>query len=193
MPTIKEVGNEIAEIPIGDLLFSVARGIAEGQRQLDLTSVATLLELSKTFVDIVPEIAEVISPQPLEVDISGRAPILVTGARVSASASEPVRMTALQAGLTPTFYQFTEANIELKLSIQARETQEEDSNGNRSRGLMFFGSNVNFRTQNQYSYNVESACVLKATLRPVPPPQRLIPATVTVNTLGPQPVVTINA
>src|SRR5438552_12824620 len=104
MPTIKEVGNEIAEIPIGDLLFSVARGIADGQRQMDLTSVQTLIELSQTFVDIVPEVAEVISPQPLQVDISGRAPVLVTGARVSASASEPVRMTALQAGLTPTFY-----------------------------------------------------------------------------------------
>jgi hypothetical protein len=51
---------------------------------------------------------------------------------------------------------------------------------------------VNFRSQNQFSYRAEGASSVTATLRPVPAPSRLVPATVTVNALGPTPTVTIN-
>jgi hypothetical protein len=174
------------------MLASVARGIADGQRQLDLASVQTLIELSQTMVQIIPEVAEVITPAPIEIDVSGQPSITVTGARVSASAAEPVSMTALQAGITPTFYQFAEATIELKLSLQARQVEEVDTDGTRRTGFLFFGSNVNFRTQNTYSYQVDGSSSVTATLRPVPAPQRLVPTTVTVNALGPRPVVTVS-
>jgi hypothetical protein len=192
VPTsISQVGNELSEIPFGDMLATVAKGIAEGQRQLDLQSIKTLIELSQTMVQIIPEVAEVITPSPFEVDVSGQAPILVTGARVTASPADPVSMTALQAGITPTFYQFSEATIQLKLSLQVREVEQVDTEGTRSFGFLFFGSHVNFKTQNTYSYQVDGSSSVTATLRPVPPPARLVPATVTVNALGPKPVVTI--
>lgn len=190
-PSITQVGNELSEIPFGEMIASVAKGIAEGQRQLDLASVQTLIELSQTMVPIIPEVAEVITPSPIEVAVSGQAPVVVTGARISASAAEPVAMTALQAGITPTFYQFTEATIQLKLSMQVRQVEETSTDGEQSFGFLFFASHVNFRTQNTYSYQVDGAASVTATLRPVPPPQRLVPAIVTVNALGRQPVVTV--
>lgn len=101
-------------------------------------------------------------------------------------------MTALQAGITPTFYQFAEATIQLKLSMQVREVEEIDTDGTRNTRFFLFGSNVNFKTQNTYSYQVDGAASVTATLRPIPAPQRLVPATVTVNALGPQPVVTVS-
>jgi len=191
VPTISQIGNELSEIPFGDMIASVARGIADGQRQLDLESVKTLIELSKTMVQIIPEVTELITPSPMQVNVSGQSPVTVTGARVSATAAEPVNMTALQAGITPTFYQFTEATIQLRLSMQVREVQEIDTEGTRSTRFLFFGSNVNFKTQNTYSYQVDGSASVTAILKPVPVPQRLVPATVTVNTLGPKPVVNV--
>ena len=191
MPTITQVGNEVAEVPFGDMLYNVARGIADGQRALDLRSVQTLIELSKVMVDIIPEVTEVITPEPIQVNISGQSPVNVTGARVAASAAEPVQMTALQAGITPTFYQFTEATVQLKMSVQMREAEETDTDGKKRTGIFAFGSSVNFRTQNTYSYSVDASSTVTAVLKPVPPPSRLVPSTVTVNMMGAQPVVTV--
>jgi hypothetical protein len=192
VPTITQVGAELAEVPFGDLIADVAEGIAEGQRALDLTSVRTLIELSKATVDLIPEVTEVITPEPFDVNVSGHAPISVTGARVTASASKPVQMSALQAGIVPSFYQFVEATIQLKMSLQIREVEKEESEGKKSRGKHLFGSHVNFRTQNTFTYTAEASSSVTAVIKPVPPPTRLVPSIVTVNALGPAPTVTIN-
>jgi hypothetical protein len=142
---------------------------------------------------VIPEISEVIVGSPFQVNVSGQSPVTVTGARVLASASEPVTMTALQAGLLPTFYQFTEATIELKVSIQLREAQETDTDGSQKGGIFAFASNVNFRTQNTFAYSVDASASVNVTMRPVPPNVRLQPSIITVNTLtGGKPVVTVN-
>lgn len=172
MPTITQVGNELAEVPFGDMLRSIAEGIADGQHALDLTSLRTLQELTQVKVGIIPEITEVITPKPFDVPISGQAPVRVTGARVEATAAAPVEMTALQAGIEPTFYQFTEATIQLKVSIQLRETRETSADGKVSKGLRAFSSNVNFRTKNTYSYSVEASSSVTAVMKPVPAPLR---------------------
>jgi hypothetical protein len=192
MPPITQVGAELAEVPFGDFIANVAEGIAEGQRALDLTSVRTLIELSKATVELIPEVTEVITPEPFDVSVSGHDPISVTGARVTPSASEPVRMSALQAGIVPSFYQFAEATIQLKMSLQVREVEKEESDGKKSRGKHLFGSHVNFRTQNTFTYTAEASGSVTAVIRPVPPPTRLVPSIVTVNALGPAPTVTIN-
>jgi len=38
---LENVGNELAEVPFGDLISNIAQGIADGQRALDLTSIQT--------------------------------------------------------------------------------------------------------------------------------------------------------
>ena len=191
MPTITEIGNELAEVPFGDMLRSVAVGIAEGQHALDLVSLQTLIELTKIKVDLIPEVTEVITPAPFDVPVSGQSPVRVTGARVSATPSAPVQMTALQAGLEPTFYQFTEATIQLKLSLQLREVTETDVDGKKKTGFRAFSSQVNFRTKNTFSYNVEASSSVTAVIKPVPAPPRLVPATITVNALVQPPTVNI--
>jgi hypothetical protein len=55
-----------------------------------------------------------------------------------------------------------------------------------------FVSPVNYRTANTYSYSAEGSSVLRATLRPVPPPPRLTPRIITINALNNPPTVTIN-
>jgi hypothetical protein len=191
MPTIGQIGSELAEVPVGDLLRSVAQGIADGQAALDLAAVQTLIALSQTTVDLIPEITEVISPETLQVQTDGDT-IEVTGARVTATASDAVQLSALQAGLTPSFYQFAEATIQLKLSVQMREVRETQSATLGPPVLRAFASNVNMRTQNTFSYTAEASSSVTALLKPVPPPSRLVPTTITVNELVQPPTVTVN-
>jgi len=197
MPALQftQVGNELQEASYGEILRSIAQGIADGQRALDLSAIQTLIVLSTTPVSIIPEIAEVITAQPLSVPISGQPSIEVTGARVTATPSDPVQMSALQAGLLPTFYQFTDATIELKISIQLRQATQTDTDGStQTSGIFAFASHVNFRTQNTYSYQVNASSSVTATLKPVPANLRLTPSTITVNTLaGKTPSVTVSS
>jgi hypothetical protein len=188
--TITQVGNELQEANFGDILRSIAQGIADGQRALDLAAIQTLVTLSNTLVDVIPEISEVITPQTLTVPISGQPSIEVTGARVTATPSDPVSISALQAGLLPTFYQFTEADINLKISVQLREATQTETDGTQTVGIFAFASHVNFRTQNTYSYSVDASSSVTATLKPVPANVRLTPSIVTVNALsGNTPIV----
>ena len=99
-------------------------------------------------------------------------------------------MSALQAGILPTFYQFTEATIALKLSLQMRQADETQSDGSTERVLIPFGSHVNFRTQSTFGYTAAAASTVNVTIRPVPPATRLVPSTITVNALGAHPTVT---
>lgn len=186
MPSIglSNVGAELQEAGFGDIISSIAKGIADGQRALDLSSVQTMITLSNTTIDVIPEISEVITGQPITVPISGANPIQVTGARVTATASDPVPMSALQAGILPTFYQFTDATINLNLSIQMREATQTETDGTKTVGIFAFASHVNFRTQNTYSYSLSASSSVTATLKPVPPNVRLSPSIITVNALN---------
>jgi len=190
---VSQVGNELQEVQFGEMLRSIAQGIADGQHALDLAAVQTLVALSTTFVDVIPEISEVITPQLLTVPISGQPSIEVTGARVTATASEAVSITALQAGLVPTFYQFTEVDINLKISVQLRQVTTTESDGTQSVGIFAFGSHVNFRNQNTYSYSVDASSTVTATLKPVPANLRLNPQIITVNALGKTPTVNVSS
>lgn len=191
MPTIGQIGSELAEVPVGDLLRSVAQGIADGQAALDLAAVQTLIVLSQTMVDLIPEITEVISPEQLQVQ-TDEGTIEVTGARVTATPSDSVQLSALQAGLTPSFYQFAEATIQVKLSVQLREVREYQSPVLGPPVLRAFATSINPRTQNTYSYSADASSSVTALLKPVPPPARLVPTTITVNELTQPPTVTVN-
>lgn len=195
------IGQELLDIPFGEMLRNLAFAIAEGQLALDKSSIATLQHLLTTNVGLVTQVTEIIEPSVQQVQVGGQA-LPVTGATIRASGAQPVTMTLLQAGLQPTFYQFTEATLEVKLSISVKRTEESESEsqpGNSPSNILvkgfktrLFASSVNYRTSNTFSYAAEGASVIRATLRPVPPPPRITPRTVTVNALVTPPVVTIN-
>lgn len=192
------IGQELLDVPFAELVRNLAFAIAEGQLALDRSSIETLRFLIENEVDIVPEITEIIEPVERQVNV-GEGTIPITGANILASGATPVRMNLLQTGLQPTFYQFTEAQIEVKMSISIKRTSESESNpGSNPTAVPIrrfttraFASPVNYRTSNTYSYTAEGSSVLRATLRPVPPPPRLTPRVVTINTLVSPPVVTL--
>jgi hypothetical protein len=193
------IGEELLDVPFADLVRNLAFAIAEGQLALDRSSIETLQFLLSNTVDVIPEITEIIEPVPHQVSIgpSGQQ-VSFTGVNIRGSGSAPIKLNLLQAGIQPTFYQFTEAQIEVKMSISIKRTQEgenqDDSPSNvRVKGyaMRAFASPVNYRTSNTYSYTAQGSSVLRATLRPVPPPPRLTPRTVTVNMFTNPPSVNV--
>jgi hypothetical protein len=198
------IGEELLDVPFAEMVRNLAGAIAEGQLALDRSAVETLRFLLDSEVDVVPEITEVIESTVRQVEVNGQQ-IPVTGINVRASGAAPVRMNLVQAGLLPTFYQFTEAVIEVKLSISIKRTEERSTSPGgesapsgplararvSSTALRAFASPVNYRTANTFSYSAQGSSTLRAILRPVPMPVRVTPRTVTVNTLTTPPTVTV--
>ena len=179
------VGQELLDVPFADMVRDLAAAVAEGQLSLDRASIETLKFLASeaNAIDLIPQVTEVIAPTMSTVSVNGKD-LPVPGFSVTQQPTTSVRTTLLQAGLLPTFYQFTEALIEVKLSITLREAGSTQSNprpGFDKRRVMAFAAPVNFRNASTYSHTTEGSSLLRVTMKPVPPPVRLAPDVVTVN------------
>jgi hypothetical protein len=190
---VPDVGQELLNVPFPKMIFDMAMAIAKGQMALDKASVQTLMVLAKTSFNWVPEITEVLQPFPFTPKGTS---IEVTGVRPTTTVSDPVSLTLLQAGITPTFYQFTESIIEVKMSISSK-TEESSSldigvDVTASGGFLFgsasVSSHVNYSTASKYSYSVDGSSLLRTTLKPVPPPKRIMPRFILVNAIDPSKV-----
>ena len=188
------VGQDLLDVPFPQMILSMAQSIAKGQMVLDKTSLQTLGVLARTNFDFIPEVTETLSPGNVRT-FSG---VPVTGVNVAFDVAPTIRMNMLQAGILPTFYQFTESIIEVKMAISSKtETASEFEFGaslSVSADFFFgsatFASHVNYKTANKYSYSVDGSSLLRTTLRPTPPPTRVLPRFTTVNALVSPPTVT---
>jgi len=206
------IGKDLLDVPFGDMIFSMANAIANSQRKLDAASLRTLRTLAGTKFDFIPEVTEVLSPKDLpSIDVGGKT-ITPTGVDVQVFPSPTIKLTLLQAGLVPQFYQFTESIIEVKISLSSKldvshssEVDiglEIDTKVEAGGGLLsFFGgpsgsvstsfsSHVNIKNSVTYSYSAEGSSLLRTTLKPVPPPVRFMPRFITINALVSPPTVT---
>lgn len=188
------VGQELLDVPIADMLRDLAGAVAEGQLALDRASIDTLKYLASqaNAIDLIPEVVEVIALSSSSVGVNGQN-VSVPGVSVTQQPTTPVKTTLLQAGLLPTFYQFTEALIEVKLSVTLKETSTTETSGRpgfTKRSVMAYAAPVNFRNASTYSHTAEGSSLLRVTMKPVPAPVRLAPDVVTVNATVNPPVVT---
>jgi hypothetical protein len=211
------MGQDLLAVPFPDMVFNLARAIADGQKKLDKSSLATLKELARTKFDFIESITEVLEPVPQTIRTRAGDEITVTGIEVESFITPPAKLTLLQAGLTPTFYQFTEALIEVKISLKSTtETDVQVNSGfefdetlgvevgfGGGIGSLFGGpsgkltstthvaTHTDISVSNKYSYSAEGSSLLRTTLKPVPAPQRVMPRFITVNALLTPPQVTI--
>lgn len=188
------VGQELLDVPIADMVRDLAAAVAEGQMSLDRASIETLKFLASeaNAIDLIPQVTEVIASAPTTIS-TALGDVTVPGVSVTQQPVTPVKTTLLQAGLLPTFYQFTEALIEVKLSVTLKESSATQTSGRPAfsrRGVLAFAAPVNFRNSSTYSHTAQGSSLLRVTMRPVPPPVRLAPDVVTINTTVTPPVVT---
>src|SRR2546427_2130604 len=115
------IGKDLADVAFADLIHNLALAIADGQLQLDRSAIQTLDYLVNTQAAIMPEITDIITSVPRATVVPGTGQVInYSGAQVVSSGAAPVQMSLLQAGISPTFYQFTEATIEIKISVTVK-------------------------------------------------------------------------
>ncbi|MDN4590592.1 hypothetical protein DBA29_19075 [Xenophilus aerolatus] len=212
------IGQELLDVPFPDMIYKMANAIAQGQRKLDKASLDTARALAKAKVKVIPDIYEIVEKKKLSdalepgTTLPGDAGDTDTIA-VRTEAAKAVDMTLMQAGLLPTFYQFTESLIEVKVSISHRSSSSREfeagaefeiSTEAEAHGSLFgfggsasvsttFASHVNYKSSSTYDYSAEGSSLLRTTLKPVPAPPRIIPRIVTVDATVTPPKVTFGA
>lgn len=178
------VGQEILNVPMGDMIRQMAFAIADAQFQLDQASVV---------------ISEVMSGQKIKRNTDG-TPVLVDGkiqtidTRVFFGGKDAdgndQKLSLIELGFTPNFYQFVDTLIEVKIAIRISHSTDSgttskssvgtyDGSWNASLGWFSVGSqsrsvttasSVDATYAAKYNYSAEGASLIRTKLVPVPPP-----------------------
>ena len=107
------VSTEMVNTPFPEMVRAMGIGIAEAQYELDLVS----LKIARMMAGYMPD------PEPREGE-TAPAPSGPPERTVLVKLGDGQEYSLLELGFVPTFYQFVDTLIELKLSISAsRETE----------------------------------------------------------------------
>ena len=164
----EEPVRETAAVSFADLVRMLAEGIADAQTSLDRASAALVAELAETRVSIVPRVDEIVAAD----------------GSVTFQAAPAVEVSLLELGVAPTFYQFSQATVEVVMDIKIVENSTLSETGQRRFGL--FADTADVRFERKLNRDVKVSSKLTATLVPVPAPLRLEPVR-TLTTPAPAP------
>lgn len=164
--SIGQIGQDLLNVPMGDMIRQMALAIADAQVALDEAACQTALMMSGT------QNATDSSGAPI-LDTSGD-PIPV--GRVSINGND---YSMLELGFTPTFYQFVDTIIEVRIAIKM--TYEREDKGaykstttnirvGKGKGIQVSTSTVDGTYQSKFGYSAEGSSLLRTKLAPVPPP-----------------------
>jgi hypothetical protein len=135
----------------------LSQSIADAQMELDRASAELVAELAYTKVNIVPCITETIGDD----------------GSIQYSVPETQEVSLLDIGVTPTFYQFSEAKVEVAIDIKVVENVTESSDGTVRYGL--FADTASVRYDRKLNRDVTASSRVSAVLNPKPSPLRLDP------------------
>ena len=163
------VGQELLDTPFPEMVAKLAMGIAQAQQALDENSVNTAVILADTEIDVVLNITQVIAAD----------------GTVSFQQSDPVSISLIQIGLIPTFYQFSEATIEVKMDIKTTTSRETNVKVSASAKVGFAAWSASVRADvshnRKFGKEVQGTSRLFTRLAPVPPPPRIAPVLTVVD------------
>jgi len=170
------LGAEIASAPLGDIIRSMAMAVADAQFALDKSSLMAAEFMS--------------GKHPLRdldtgklVDASGtptEEPVLIDsriafGHDVVDGKRVPRLVSMMELGFVPTFYQFVDTVIEVKLALRIHKTNSTNNaeNAGRSAPIVVTSTPVDGTYAASYNFHAEMASVFRTKLVPVPPPATL--------------------
>lgn len=160
------IGQELLAVPFPEMVRNLGVGIAEAQFQLDLVS----LKIARMMAGYeVPEETE-------EDDVPSAS--LSDDRKYLVEFSDGAKYSLLELGFTPTFYQFVDTVIELKMSIsmsQSVETKTTSRKVSAAGGTFIVAaaatvSSVSASYAAKYQYSAEGSSMMRTKLVPIPPP-----------------------
>ncbi len=151
------VGQQLLDVPFPEMVFNLASAIAEAQVKLDKESVEILRLMGS--IDDAPVAVPVVYME------KGN---LMTG---------NTETSMIGAGFQPTFYQFAETIIEIKMAITMtlERTSENKVKGTSTtvnlsrRGISVKSTPVDATYSSKYNFSQEGSSSIRTRLVPVPP------------------------
>ncbi|MEE4301011.1 MAG: hypothetical protein V2J24_16340 [Pseudomonadales bacterium] len=166
------VGTDLLNAPFPEMVKTLGVGIAEAQYELDLVS----MKIARMMAGYEPD------PEPRE----GEPPPLLGSEGPARTMLVPLgdgnEYSLLELGFTPTFYQFVDTLIELKMSISmSRSTEVKRSskvvNASVKGKVGFFSASATMSVSSvsasyaaKYQYSAEGSSLMRTKLVPVPAP-----------------------
>lgn len=181
------LGQELLNVPMGQMIRDMAFAIADAQVELDEASMKVaemmsgqVMTLSENGYPVTSAGVELSGPSPTNAHTQDTR--VFFGFTVDNSGQRvPVKVSMLELGFSPTFYQFVDTIIEVKIAIkitqESQYTQNTATNFNNTkkkglfkRGTTVQTSQVDASYSRKYTYSAEGSSLLRTKLVPVPPP-----------------------
>lgn len=140
------IGQELLNVPFAEMVVQLAAAIAEGQYKMDMVS----CQIAKIMGDA--------KKSPIELpDVTNN--------------NETITTSLIGAGFQPTFYQFTDTIIEVKIAITITKSTDSTISTTAASKSPFgcFSASVNASYTSKYSYSAEGSSLLRTKITPVPP------------------------
>ena len=138
------IGQELLDVPFAEMVVQLASAIAEGQYKMDMVSckIAEIMGNAETAPIQIPDFS-------------------------SDDDNATITTSMIGAGFQPTFYQFTDTIIEVKIAIKI--TKDTSKTVSAKGGFSLFSASVNASYTSKYSYSAEGSSLLRTKITPVPP------------------------
>ncbi|MEQ9403956.1 MAG: hypothetical protein RIM99_10240 [Cyclobacteriaceae bacterium] len=152
----RKVGNALASVRIDQMIVNMAKGIAQGQFELDRKAIENLKVMG------LPDTVTIGDEQ----------------------------LSMLEAGFVPSFYQFVDTILELKMEVKVRteDNKSRSSKETKSASISASGKFMGFKTDvtaaysktidtahsQKYSQDLSAQSLLRTKLVPVPAPEPLM-------------------
>jgi hypothetical protein len=158
------IGQDLLNVPMGDMIRQMAFAIADAQVQLDEASL---------------RVAEMMSGKRIERDENGAPTGATVDTRISFGGEQ---LSMMELGFGPNFYQFVDTVIEVKIAIKmSREIASSTTiKGERKTASLTFGNGrmnysvtttpIDATYSTKYNYSVEGSSLLRTKLMPIPLP-----------------------
>jgi len=151
--------QEVSAVAVGDILRMLAEGIADAQAALDRASAAMITELATSKVTVIPRITETVAAD---------------GSVVYTQAPGQ-EISLLDLGITPTFYAFAEATVEVAMDMKLVENVTESGTSTTGKKYALYGDTSSLRFERKLNRDISVSSKITAKLVPVPKPLRLDP------------------
>lgn len=162
------IGQQLLDVPFPAMIKSMGLAVAEAQFELDRVGL---------------RMAQMMSGQyEVEVEDPNDPDKTVVEQRKAYVEFDGKQLSMLELGFTPTFYQFVDTIIEVKISISmsySSEYKKTTSKSSTQAGVAFgfFSAGVSARSSSvsasfasKYQYSAEGSSLMRTKLVPVPPP-----------------------
>ncbi len=194
-----QIGEEVINVPLGEMIRSIAMAVADAQFQLDKSSMtmAELLSGHRLLRDI--DTGKLLDSElnEIEVDSEGapqKEPHIMDsrvyfGYEYEDGKKIPQKVSMLELGFVPNFYQFVDTVIEIKLAFRVNKvkksyvsekqtsqggaTSEWSESTGQGGDMVMTTTPVDAAYASTYNYSADMACVFKTKLVPIPPPATL--------------------